>query len=103
MVPFRTHREPFLMMEVHPTHQAVPSRAAAATQFYGVESQPAIGESAAVSFLRSALLVLCAVVLCVLTVWEGVRVGADRTMPGALARHKNAFAVAISCLAHGHC
>jgi hypothetical protein len=103
MVPFRTHREPFLMMEVHPTQQALPSRAAAATQFYGVESQPAIGESAAVSFLRSALLVLCALVLCVLTVWEGVRVGADRTMPGALARHKNAFAVAISCLAHGHC
>jgi hypothetical protein len=89
-------------MEVHPTQQALPSRAVPATQCY-VESQPAMGESAAVPFLRSALLVLCALVLCVLTVWEGVRVGADRTMPGALARHKNAFAVAISCLAYGHC
>jgi type IV secretory pathway TrbD component len=91
------------MMEVHPTQQALPSRAVAATQCYGVGSQQAVGESGTVSLLRSALLVFCALVLCVLTVWEGVRVGADRTMPGALARHKNAFAVAISCLAYGHC
>jgi hypothetical protein len=53
--------------------------------------------------LRSALLVLCALVLGALTVWEGVRVGADRTLPGALARHVNGFAVAISCLSYGHC
>ena len=34
---------------------------------------------------------------------EGVRVGADRTLPGALVRHVNALSVAISCLAYGHC
>jgi hypothetical protein len=56
-----------------------------------------------VSFSRSALLVLCALALCALTVWEGVKVGADRTLPGALARHVNGFSVAISCLAYGHC
>jgi hypothetical protein len=49
------------------------------------------------------VLALCAVVLCALTLWEGVNVGADRTLPGALARHSNAFAVAISCLSYGHC
>jgi hypothetical protein len=38
-----------------------------------------------------------------LSVWEGIRVGADRTLPGALARHTNALAVAISCLSYGHC
>jgi hypothetical protein len=30
-------------------------------------------------------------------------VGADRTLPGALSRHRNGLAVAISCLSHGHC
>jgi hypothetical protein len=30
-------------------------------------------------------------------------VGADRTLPGALARHRNGLAVAISCLSYGHC
>jgi hypothetical protein len=30
-------------------------------------------------------------------------VGADRTLPGALTRHKNGLAVAISCLSYGHC
>jgi hypothetical protein len=53
--------------------------------------------------LRSVLLILCALVLCALTVWEGIRVGADRTLPGALARHVNGLAVAISCLSYGHC
>jgi hypothetical protein len=56
-----------------------------------------------VSAPRSLLLVLCALVLCTLTVWEGGRVGADRTLPGALARHVNGLAVAISCLSYGHC
>jgi hypothetical protein len=55
------------------------------------------------SFSRSALLVLCASALCALTVWEGIRVGADHTLPGALARHVNGLAVAISCLSYGHC
>jgi hypothetical protein len=55
------------------------------------------------SLPRSILPVLCAFVLCALTVWEGVRVGADRTLPGALTRHKNGLAVAISCLSYGHC
>jgi hypothetical protein len=54
------------------------------------------------SFSRP-LLVLCAFALCALTVWEGVRVGADRTLPGSLGRHSNAFAVSISCLSYGHC
>jgi hypothetical protein len=52
---------------------------------------------------RSTLLVLCALALCVLSVWEGIRVGADRTLPGALARHRNGLAVAISCLSYEHC
>jgi hypothetical protein len=56
-----------------------------------------------VAFSRSALLVLCALALCALTVCEGIRVGADRTLPGALARHVNGLAVAISCLSYGHC
>jgi hypothetical protein len=70
---------------------------------YGVASQPAVGGPATVSSVRSALLILCALALCALTVWEGVRVGADRTLPGALARHVNGLAVAISCLSYGHC
>jgi len=53
--------------------------------------------------VRSVLLVLCALALCALTVWEGIRVGADRTLPGALARHVNGLAVAISCLSYDHC
>jgi len=32
-----------------------------------------------------------------------VRTGADRTLPGALARHLNGLAVAISCLSYSHC
>jgi hypothetical protein len=56
-----------------------------------------------VSFSRSAVLVLCALALCALTVWEGIGVGADRTLPGALARHRNGLAVAISCLSYSHC
>src|SRR6266540_4562220 len=60
-------------------------------------------ESTSVSVLRSGLLVLCALVLSALTVWEGIRTGADRTLPGALARHVNGLAVAISCLSYGHC
>jgi hypothetical protein len=73
------------------------------TSCSGVGSQPAIGKPAIVSFSRSALLVLCALALCALTVWEGTRVGADRTLPGALARHVNGLAVAISCLSYSHC
>jgi hypothetical protein len=46
---------------------------------------------------------MCALTLCVLTVWEGIRTGANRTLPGALARHVNGLAVAISCLSYGHC
>jgi hypothetical protein len=65
-----------------------------------MSDQPCRG---ATSLSRSAVLALCAVVLCALTLWEGVNVGADRTLPGALARHSNAFAVAISCLSYGHC
>jgi hypothetical protein len=60
-------------------------------------------ETTTVSVLRSALLVLCALVLCALTVWEGIRTGADRTLPGALARHVGGLAVAISCLSYNHC
>src|SRR6266545_576425 len=67
------------------------------------ESQPAIGQRITMPSLRSALLVLCALALCALTVWEGIRVGADRTLPGALARHVNGLAVAVSCLSYGHC
>src|SRR5260370_36956147 len=68
-----------------------------------LKSQPARGEPVIMPSLRSALLVLCALVLGALSVWEGIRVGADRTLPGALARHTNALAVAISCLSYGHC
>src|SRR6266540_4650497 len=60
-------------------------------------------ETTTVSVLRSTLLVLCALVLCALTVWEGIRTGADRTLPGALARHVSGLAVAISCLSYSHC
>jgi hypothetical protein len=83
------------------THQD--ANTVSATSCSGVGSQPAIGKPAIVSFSRSALLVLCALALCALTVWEGIRVGADRTLPGALARHVNGLAVAISCLSYGHC
>ncbi len=65
------------------------------------ELPSAFGAQALLS--RSAVLVLCAAALCALTVWEGVRVGADRTLSGALARHVNGLAIAVSCLAHGHC
>jgi hypothetical protein len=64
---------------------------------------PQLVSPAIVRSFRSALLILCALAVCALTVWEGIRVGADRTLPGALARHVNAFAVAISCLSYGHC
>jgi hypothetical protein len=83
------------------THQD--ANTVSATSCSGVGSQPAIGKPAIVSFSRSTLLVLCALALCALSVWEGIRTGADRTLPGALARHVNGLAVAISCLSYGHC
>jgi hypothetical protein len=91
------------MMEIQPNATTQPNGAVSATQCDSAGSQPAAGKSATTSFSRSALLVLLALTLCALTVWEGVRVGADRTLPGALARHVNGFAVAISCLSYGHC
>jgi hypothetical protein len=69
----------------------------------GAQSQPAVDKSALTSCSRSALLLLLALALCSLTVWEGIRVGADRTLPGALARHVKGLAIAISCLSYGHC
>jgi hypothetical protein len=90
------------MMEIQPNATAQPNSGAFETQYGGAGSQPAIGKPATI-FSRSSLLILCALALCALTVWEGLRVGADRTLPGALARHVNAFAVAISCLSYSHC
>src|SRR5919198_626099 len=90
------------MMEAQPSTAALSSHAPSATPCNGVESR-ATGNPSAVSPWCSALLVLCALALCVLTVWEGIRVEADRTLPGALARHVNGLAVAISCLSYGHC
>jgi hypothetical protein len=91
------------MMEIQSNATAQLNRAVSGTRCDGPGSQPAAGKSATISFSRSALLVLLALTLCAHTVWEGVWVGADRTLPGALARHVNGFAVAISCLSYGHC
>src|SRR5919197_6479046 len=91
------------MMEAQSSVAVPPDHGASATQCDGIGPQPAINQPATVSLSRSALLVLCAVALCALTVWEGTRVGADRTLPGALARHVNGLAVAISCFSYSHC
>jgi hypothetical protein len=90
-------------MEVQSGATALPGHPTSAALCDGLGSQPPIGEPATVSLSRSVLLVLCALTLCALTVWEGVRTGADRTLPGALARHLNGLAVAISCLSYSHC
>jgi hypothetical protein len=90
-------------MEVQSGATALPGHPTSAALCDGLGSQPPIGEPATVSLSRSILLVLCALTLCALTVWEGVRTGADRTLPGALARHLNGLAVAISCLSYSHC
>jgi hypothetical protein len=52
---------------------------------------------------RSAVLGLIALALCGLSIVEGVYVGATTTLPGALARHTSAIAVAVTCLSYGHC
>lgn len=52
---------------------------------------------------RSAVLGMLALLLCGLCVKEGISVGANRVLPGALTRHTSALAVAVSCLAYGHC
>src|SRR6266511_1315870 len=90
-------------MEVQSGATALPGHPTSAALCDGLGSQPPIGEPATVSLSRSVLLVLCALTLCALTVWEGVRTGAERTLPGALARHLNGLAVAISCLSYSHC
>jgi hypothetical protein len=90
-------------MEVQSGATALPGHPTSAALCDGLGSQPPIGEPATVSLSQSVLLVLCALTLCALTVWEGVRTGADRTLPGALARHLNGLAVAISCLSYSHC
>jgi hypothetical protein len=89
-------------MEAQPSAAALSGHGPSATPCNGVGSR-ATGNPTTPSPSCSALLVLCALVLCALTVWQGIRVEADRTLPGALARHVNGLAVAISCLSHGHC
>jgi hypothetical protein len=89
-------------MEAQPSAAALSGHAPSATPCNGVGSR-ATGNPTTPSPSCSALLVLCALALCALTVWQGIRVEADRTLPGALARHVNGLAVAISCLSHGHC
>jgi hypothetical protein len=96
-------RQNLPMVEVQSKATALASRVGSATLCHAAERQPAIGKPATISFSRSALVTLIALALCALAVWEGVSVGANRTLPGALARHVNALAVAISCLSYGHC
>jgi len=90
-------------MDVQYSARTVAGETVPAAQGDCFESKSAADERSTVSTVRSALPVLCALALCALSVWEGVRVGADRTLPGSLGRHSNAFAVSISCLSYDHC